>query len=69
MLRIGKLMTFGRVASLVLLLVAMMGHWFTDSHPATEETCSPPLVWPGNGYWSCLVSLMAAFRQGFRAGS
>jgi hypothetical protein len=63
MLGIGKLKTVGRVASLVLLLVATMGPWFMDSHPATEETCSPPLVWLGNGYCACLVSFMASLRM------
>ena len=55
------------VAALVLL-VAMMGPWFTDSHPATEESCSAPLVWLGSGHCACLVSLMAAFRESFRPG-
>jgi hypothetical protein len=63
MLGVGKLKTVGRVASLVLLLVATMGPWFMDSHPATEETCSPPLVWLGNGYCACLVSFMASLRM------
>ena len=62
MLRIGRLKTVGRVASLVLLLVTMMGPWFIDTHPATEESCSPPLVWLGNGYCACLVSFMATLR-------
>jgi len=56
------------VAALVLLLVAMMGPWFTDSRPATEESCSAPLVWLGSGHCACLVSLMAAFRESFRPG-
>ena len=56
------------VAALLLLLVAMMGPWFTDSHPATEESCSAPLVWLGSGHCACLVSLMAAFRESFRPG-
>ena len=59
MLRVSKLKTIGRVASLVFLLVATMGPWFADSHPATEETCSHPLVWLGSGHCACLVSLMA----------
>ena len=59
MLRVSKLKTVGRVASLVLLLVAMMGPWFADSHPATAETCTAPLVWLGNGLCACLVSYMA----------
>ncbi len=67
MFRVSKLKTVGRVASLVFLLVAMMGPWFADSHPATEETCRPPLVWVGGGYCACLVSFMAAV-QGFISG-
>jgi hypothetical protein len=59
MFRVSKLKTVGRVASLVFLLVAMMGPWFADSHPATEEACPPPLVWLGNGHCACLVSFMA----------
>ena len=68
MLSSGKLKTVVRVASVVLLLVAMMGPWFIDSHPATEESCSPPLVWQGNGYCACLVSLKEAFRMAFSPG-
>jgi len=68
MLQIGKLKTIGRVASLVLLLVTMMGPWFIDTHPATEATCSPPLVWLDNGYCACFVSFMAAIRMGFSPG-
>ena len=59
MLRATKLKTVGRVVSLLLLLVAVMGPWFADSHPATEETCPYPLVWLGGGYCACLVSLVA----------
>jgi hypothetical protein len=62
MLQIGKLKTVGRVASLILLLVTLMGPWFIDTHPALEESCTPPLVWLGNGYCACLVSFMAALR-------
>jgi hypothetical protein len=68
MISSGKLKTFGRVASLVLLLMAAMGPWFIDSHPATEEACSPPLVWQGNGYCACFVSLKEAFRMAFLPG-
>lgn len=68
MLWSGKLKTVGRVASLVLLLVAMMGPWFIDTHPATEESCSPPLVWQGNGYCACLVSFLETFRMSFSPG-
>jgi len=59
MLRVSTLKTVGRVAALVFLLVAAMRPWFADSHPATEETCRPPLVWLGGGHCACLVSLMA----------
>jgi hypothetical protein len=59
MLRVSKLKTVGRVASLVFLLGLMMGPWFADSHPATEETCSPPLVWLGDGYCACLITFVA----------
>ena len=68
MLRISKLKTVARVSSLVLLLVAMMGPWFIDSHPSTEELCSPPLVWQGNGYCACLVSFMETLRLAFSPG-
>ena len=61
MSRVSILKTVSRVAALVLLLVAMMGPWFFDTHPATEESCSAPLVWLGGGHCACLVSLMAAF--------
>jgi hypothetical protein len=59
MLRVNKLKTVGRVVSLVFLLVLMMGPWFADSHPATEEICSPPLVWLGGGYCACLITFVA----------
>jgi hypothetical protein len=67
MSRIG-IKTVGRVAALVLLLVAMMGPWFCDSHPATEESCSAPLVWLGNGYCACLASLMSWLGHAFGPG-
>jgi hypothetical protein len=68
MSRVSILKTVGRVAALVLLLVATMGPWFTDSRPATEESCSAPLVWLGSGHCACLVSLMAAFREAVSPG-
>jgi len=68
MLRVGKLKTVARVVPLVLLLVTTMGPWFIDSHPATEESCSPPLVWQGNGYCACLVSFMAAIGLAVKPG-
>lgn len=57
MSQVSKLKTVGRAVSLVFLLATTMGPWFADSHPATEETCSPPLVWLGGGYCACLISL------------
>jgi hypothetical protein len=56
MSRLGVLKTVGRVTAMVLLLVAMAGPWTFDSHPATEQTCSAPLVWLGGGLCACLVS-------------
>ncbi len=53
--------TVGRVVALLLLLIAAMGPWLFDSHPATQETCSAPLVWLGDGQCACLVSLVMAF--------
>ena len=57
MSRVSKLKTVGRAVSLVFLLATTMEPWFADSHPATEETCSPPLVWLGGGYCACLITL------------
>ena len=64
----GYLRWLGRLAALVLLLVAMMGPWIIDSHPATEENCSAPLVYHGNGLCACLISLPAAFLQLVKPG-
>ena len=69
MLRASKLKTVGRVASLVLLLLATMGPWFAESHPATEESCPHPLVWLGSGHCACLLSLMAAIEQAVKPGN
>jgi hypothetical protein len=68
MLRNNKLKTVGRVVFLVFLLATTMGPWFADSHPATEESCSPPLVWLGSGHCACLVSLMAAIGEAVKPG-
>ena len=64
MLRLNKLKTVGRVVFLVLLLATTMGPWFADSHPSTEEACDRtyvpgqrPLVWLGDGYCACLITL------------
>lgn len=59
MLRVSKPKIVGRVVSMVFLLAAMIGPWFADSHPATEETCPPPLVWLGDGYCACRISFTA----------
>lgn len=56
MLQVNKLKTVGRAVFLVFLLATMMGPWFADSHPATEESCSRPLVWLGGGYCACLIT-------------
>ena len=57
MSRVSQLKTIVRVIALVLLLATSMGPWFADGHPATAETCSPPLVWLGDGYCACLITL------------
>lgn len=62
-MRADTLKTVGRVAALVLLLVALMGPWFADSHPATEETCTAPLIWLGDGRCACLVSFMGSLEN------
>jgi len=77
MLRVRKLKTVSRVASLVLLLVTAMGPWFAESHPATEESCSyrsgdaglRPRVWLGSGHCACLISLVAAIEQAAKPGN
>src|SRR5512139_2307435 len=57
-----SLKTPGRLAGLLLLVVATLGPWFVDTHPATEETCTAPLVWVGNGYCACIVSLVSFYK-------
>jgi hypothetical protein len=66
--RIRKPKAVGRLAVLILLLVAMMGPWIIDSHPATEDKCLAPLVYHGNGLCACLISLPAAFLQLVKPG-
>jgi hypothetical protein len=61
-------MTLGRMAALGLLLLTMLGPWFIDTHPASAQTCTPPLVWLGNGYCACFVTFTAAFRMAFSPG-
>ena len=63
-----RLKTAGRLAGLLLMVVAMLGPWFVDTHPATEETCSPPLVWVGEGYCACLITMAAALGQAANLG-
>jgi hypothetical protein len=59
--QVTKWKAVGRVAALLLLLVAMTGPWLIDTHPATEESCSAPLVWLGDGQCACLVSFVASW--------
>ena len=65
MSQISKLKTIGRVAALLFLLVALMGPWFADSHPATEERCRPPHIWLGDGRCVCLESFMGSVKNTF----
>lgn len=57
-----KIKLMVRVTALLLLLGTMMGPWFMDTHPATEETCSPPLVWLGDGYCACLTTFFGSLK-------
>jgi hypothetical protein len=75
MFQVSKLKTFGRVVFLVFLLATTMGPWFADSHPATEESCSrpplpglSPLVWLGDGYCACLITLKGYVENGVLYG-
>jgi len=45
MLRVSKLKAVGRVVSMVFLLVAAMGPWFADSHPATNSLLCFVGIW------------------------
>jgi hypothetical protein len=51
-----RLKTAGRLAGLLLMVVATLG------------TCSPPLVWGGEGYCACLVTLAASLGQAANLG-
>lgn len=51
-----------RLAALGLLFLSSLGPWFRDTHPATQEACTAPLVWVGNGFCACILSL-ASFYQ------
>ena len=61
MSRVSILKTIGRLAALGLLLLSSLGPWFADTHPATEATCTAPLVWVGNGHCACFVSLISFY--------
>lgn len=63
---IGK--TVARLSALGLLLFSSLGPWFADTHPATEETCTAPLIWVGDGYCACTISLMN-FYKGISEGA
>ena len=39
------LKTTGRLAGQILMVVAAVGPRFVEAHPATADTCSPPLMW------------------------
>lgn len=58
---IGK--TIVRLAALGLQFLSSRGPWFVDAHPATEATCTAPLVWLGDGYGACLIPLIVDYRQ------
>jgi hypothetical protein len=62
MSRISISKTIWRLAGLGLLLLSSLGPWFADTHPATEETCTAPLVWVGNGYCACIISLVSFYK-------
>jgi hypothetical protein len=64
MFEVRRLKTIGRVVFLVFLLATTMAPWFADSHPATEESCSRPLVWLGDGYCACLITLKGYVEDG-----
>ena len=60
-----KLKTVGRVAALLFLLVALLGPWFVDSHPSTEERCRPPLIWLGDGRCAGLETFLGSVKNTF----
>ena len=75
MLRVRVLKTIGRLIFLALLLATTLGPWFADSHPATQEECYrpplpglSPLVWLGNGYCACLITLKGHVEYGLLYG-
>jgi hypothetical protein len=55
--------TARRLAGLLLVVALAAAPWFMEEHPATEESCLPPLVWLGEGRCACLPSLVAACDQ------
>lgn len=62
MSRISLSKTIWRLAALGLLLLSSLGPWFADTHPATEATCTAPLVWVGNGHCACLITLISVYQ-------
>jgi len=62
MSRISISKTIWRLAALGLLILSSLGPWFADTHPATEETCTAPLVWVGNEYCACIISLVSFYK-------
>ncbi len=60
--RISISKTIVRLAALGMLLLSSLGPWFADTHPATEATCTAPLVWVGNGYCACLITLISVYQ-------
>jgi hypothetical protein len=62
MSRISISKTTGHLAALGLLLLSSLRHWFADTHPATKKTCTAPLVWVGNGYCVCIISLASFYK-------
>ncbi len=52
-----------RLTALGLLILSGLGPWFADTHPATEETCTAPLVWVGNGHCACIISLVSFYKD------
>ena len=57
-----------RLAGLLLVVATAAGPWFMEEHPATEKSCSPPLVWLGEGRCACLPSLATVPRLAVAPG-
>ena len=70
MSRAGVLLTVGRVAALVLLLLAIVGPWTFDTHPDAQESCvAREGVWLGGGRCACLVSFVKVFEVTVKWGN